>query len=125
MGLFNFGKRTSNEKKINWEQLTGEEQLEDFIQSSHDKPVAFFKHSTRCSISSMALSRLENNWNLEEEQVIPVYLDLIRYREISNKLAHELNVTHQSPQLLVVKDGKCIYHASHNQVDVEGVKQHL
>jgi bacillithiol system protein YtxJ len=127
MGLFNFGKKasSSNAQPLRWQRLDSEQQLNEWIDASHEKPVMFFKHSTRCSISSMALSRLENYWNLNDEEVTPVYLDLIQYRPVSNKMAELLNITHQSPQILLVKNGECIYNASHNQIDVEGVKQNL
>ena len=126
MGLFSFGKKSpNNNNKIDWVELSSNEQLTDLLESSNDMPVLFFKHSTRCSISSMALRRLDDYWDLSKEDAVPVYLDLIRYRELSNRLAEDLHVTHQSPQVLLVKDGGCIYHASHNQIDVNGIKKEL
>ncbi|MGB1102971.1 MAG: bacillithiol system redox-active protein YtxJ [Crocinitomicaceae bacterium] len=124
MGLFSFGKSTSGET-LRWEQLTSEEALNHWINASHDQPLLLFKHSTRCSISSMALSRLESKWDLKLDELTPVYLDLIQYRSVSNKIADILNVTHQSPQVLLLRNGKCIYHASHNQIDVEAIKENL
>jgi bacillithiol system protein YtxJ len=125
MGLFSFGKKSTSGHQIDWVELTDHDQLTELLESSKEKPVVFFKHSTRCSISSMALSRLENHWDIDVENAMPVYLDLIRYRDLSNRLAEELHVTHQSPQVLLVKDGGCVFHASHNQIDVNGIKQQL
>ncbi len=127
MGFFGFGSKRSEEKSsVNWFRLNTGEDLDQLIQKeSFEKPVMLFKHSTRCSISSMALSRLENYWDIDEEALQPVYLDLIANRDISNKIAADLRVTHQSPQILIVKNGKCIYQASHNQIDVEDIKQNL
>jgi bacillithiol system protein YtxJ len=120
MGLFS---RNTTHGKLNWLHLTSEKEFNDFLLESEEKPVAFFKHSTRCSISSMAKDRLENTWNLEE--VVPVYLDLIAYRDVSNLMAQKLNVPHESPQLLLVKNGKCIYHASHSDIRTESLKNYI
>ncbi|MEX1002225.1 MAG: bacillithiol system redox-active protein YtxJ [Crocinitomicaceae bacterium] len=123
MGLFSFGK--AQQDKVNWVELASLEQMRELIHNSHETPVVFFKHSTRCSISSMAKNRLEKEWDLKSEEVTPVYLDLIRYRDISNALADELNVIHQSPQILLVRDEKLIHQASHNQITVGDIKEKL
>lgn len=125
MGLFSFNKNKKPQQTINWFILKDVQQLEELKKESHQKPVVFFKHSTRCSISSMALNRLESNWQPNTDHVLPVYLDLIAYRNISNQLAEDFEVIHQSPQVLVVKNGKCVYNASHNQIDVELIKAQL
>lgn len=99
---------------MNWETLTSTAQLTDLINASHENPVLIFKHSTRCSISSMALNRLERSWNLEEAQPLtPYYLDLIAHRDVSSAIAAQLGVEHQSPQVVVISDGKAIYDNSH------------
>ncbi|MBL4662003.1 MAG: bacillithiol system redox-active protein YtxJ, partial [Flavobacteriaceae bacterium] len=72
-----------------------------------------------------AMNRLENYWDIDEAAIQPVYLDLIAYRDLSNKIATDLGVMHQSPQILIVKDGKCTYQASHSQIDVEDIKQNI
>lgn len=118
MGLFG---RNKNENEINWVVLETEQQLHEFIDKSSETPVMLFKHSTRCSISSMAKSRLERSWNYTSDQIIPVYLDLIAFREISNKIAELTGVVHQSPQAIVLKNKEVIYHASHNSIDISGI----
>lgn len=122
MGLFSFG-ASKKEQNINWVKFTNAEQLKEFIQESNEQPVMFFKHSIRCSISSMALNRVESDWDLED--VTPVYLDLINFRNLSNLLAETFEVEHQSPQVILVKDGKSIYNASHNQISVASIKMNL
>ena len=124
MGFFGFGKSKAS-TSIDWVNLDSIDLLNELIEGSNTKPVLFLKHSTRCSISSMALSRLENYWDIEEDALTPVYLDLIKYRDVSNEIAHVLNVMHQSPQILLVKDGKCIYQASHNEISVDSIKSKL
>ena len=80
--------------------------------------VAIFKHSTRCSISTVAKTRLSSFWDFNDE--LPIYyLDLITFRDISNFIAENFDVKHESPQLLIIKDGKCIYNASHLSISVK------
>jgi bacillithiol system protein YtxJ len=106
------------ESKINWNELTDLGQLNEIIFISNEKPVAIFKHSTRCSVSRMALKQFENEFN-SADKVTPYFLDLIAYRDISNAIADQFGVTHQSPQLIVIKDGKAIYNVSHSDIDAE------
>ena len=104
---------------MNWIALTDEEQLETIKQESEKQPIAIFKHSTRCSISSMAKMRLER---AETPQNISFYyLDLIRYRSLSNKIADLFKVHHESPQVLLIKNGECVYDESHNGIDMQDI----
>ena len=111
----------SNTSKINWIELTDLGQLNEIMELSHQQPVAIFKHSTRCSISRMALKQFENEFDLEGT-VTPYFLDLINHRDISNEIATRFDVYHQSPQLLLIKDGKSIYDASHSDIDAVELK---
>lgn len=99
---------------MNWNNLQEEQELEKIKEISASQPVLIFKHSTRCSISATALNRLERSWKeADMKNVRPYLLDLISYRSISNKIADTFQVQHESPQVLVIRDGKCTYHASH------------
>lgn len=104
---------------MNWIDLTSEEQLHQIKVKSNTKPQVIFKHSTRCSISSVAKNRLERS--MEHDEVDFHYLDLIKYRPVSNKIAEEYNVYHESPQILVIKNGECIYDESHSAIDMEEI----
>jgi bacillithiol system protein YtxJ len=106
------------ENKINWNVLTDLGQLNEIISVSNEKPVMIFKHSTRCSVSRMALKQFENEFN-SSDKVTPYFLDLIAHRDISNAIADQFAVTHQSPQLIVIKEGKAIYNVSHSDIDAE------
>ncbi|MBG6188843.1 bacillithiol system redox-active protein YtxJ [Flavobacterium sp. CAN_S2] len=110
--------KDSNENKINWNELTDLGQLNEIIAVSNEKPVAIFKHSTRCSVSRMALKQFENEFN-SSDKVTPYFLDLIAHRDISNEIANRFGVTHQSPQLILIKEGKAIYSVSHSDIDAE------
>lgn len=107
-----------NESKISWNELTDLGQLNEIIALSNEKPVAIFKHSTRCSVSRMALKQFENEFN-SSDKVTSYFLDLIEYRAISNEIANRFGVTHQSPQLILIKEGKAIYNVSHSDIDAE------
>lgn len=126
MSMFNsfFGnseKPNDSKNNINWIDLTDLGQLNQIIQDSAEKPVVVFKHSTRCSVSRMALKQFENEFNLMDE-VDTYFLDLISYRDVSNEIASRFQVVHQSPQLVLIKDGKSIYDASHSEIDALELK---
>ncbi len=99
---------------MNWNQLTDLSQLETIKEESKQQPILILKHSTTCSISSTALNRLERNWKQESVgELKPYYLDLLNFRPISNEIANTFGVEHQSPQVLLIQNGECIYNASH------------
>ena len=108
---------------MNWKHVILEEALETIVQESHDKPQLIFKHSTRCSISSMAKNRLERDWSLDN--VDPWYLDLIVYRSISNMIESRFKVRHESPQAILFINGAVVYHASHSEISVDDIKAQL
>lgn len=108
--------KKEEKKGLNWIELTTEEQLNEAINRSSEKPVLLFKHSTRCSISSMAFGGFQARWTGDEADIEIYYLDLIRYREVSNKIAELTNVVHQSPQVIVLKNKEVVYTATHNSI---------
>lgn len=125
MGIFSSFKSSSNQIPVPWQQLESMENLDLINEASQDKLQVLFKHSTRCSISSMAMSRLEREWDLEEGTCDIHYLDLIAYRPISNEIANRFNVFHESPQMILVKKGEVVGHSSHNQISVQQIKDAL
>ena len=104
---------------MNWIALETEEQLATIKEESNTKPVVIFKHSTRCSISSMAKNRLDRE--VPVENINFYYLDLIRYRSVSNKIAEVFNVFHESPQILLISKGECVYDESHNGISMDDI----
>lgn len=104
---------------MNWQTI---ESIEDLGKAlALPGPIAIFKHSTRCAISSMAKSRLERNWSNDLDHIHFYYLDLIKYREVSNYIAEKFQVYHQSPQVIVIKDGKAVYNASHSSISINSI----
>ncbi|MFN7326960.1 MAG: bacillithiol system redox-active protein YtxJ [Chitinophagales bacterium] len=110
---------------MNWIPLTKEEQIAELVERSKQVPCLVFKHSTRCSISSIAKHRLEDDWSFTPEEIVPYYLDLISYRPLSSKIAEDFQVHHESPQVLLIVDGECIYDASHLDISVAELKEVL
>lgn len=102
---------------MNWILLETAEQLNQIKQQTGYSLI--FKHSTRCSISMMAKRRFELDWETLPADMPLYFLDLIRYRDISNQVAQLFQVHHESPQLLLIKDGECILDQSHGQISVE------
>ncbi|MEM1357867.1 MAG: bacillithiol system redox-active protein YtxJ [Bacteroidota bacterium] len=107
---------------MNWHHITSLDDVETIIDNSRVTPCLILKHSTRCPISTMAMRRLEMNWDFDEGALETYYLDLIRYREISNHIAATFGVEHESPQVILIKDGKSIYDASHLDIRVEELR---
>ncbi|WP_339839179.1 bacillithiol system redox-active protein YtxJ [uncultured Flavobacterium sp.] len=116
-----------NEKKVEakFYILDDVKLLDQVDVISQTKPVVIFKHSTRCSISRFALKRFEAEFNYDEDKIDWYLLDLLNHRDISNEMAHRYNVQHQSPQIIVVRNGKAIYHDSHDGIDANDLKQFI
>lgn len=107
---------------MKWNALTDLGQLEVIVEESKQSPVVIFKHSTRCSISRMALKQFENEFD-SENKIKPYFLDLLEYRAISNEIASLFDIMHQSPQMIVIKNGIVVHDASHGDIHVEDLKK--
>jgi bacillithiol system protein YtxJ len=105
---------------MNWKTLDSASQLEQIKAASAQQPVVIFKHSTRCAISAMVKSRLERAE--APGNVDFYYLDLIRHRDISNKIAADYAVEHESPQVLLIRNGECVYDESHNGISMDELR---
>ncbi len=104
---------------MNWISLEEPGQLDLIKKQSFEQPQVIFKHSTRCAISSMAKSRLERN---QFPKDIPFYfLDLIKHRKISDTIENEFNVDHESPQVLIIRNGECVYDESHSGINMDEI----
>ena len=118
MGFFS---STKNKSQLIWNDLSEISQLNELIELSKQNPVLILKHSTRCSISGMAKNRLELYWETSVG-IAPYYLDILNHRNISDELAKKFNVKHESPQILLLKNGTCIFNTSHNEIDFNKLK---
>ncbi len=108
---------------MNWTPIRTADDITTIKEESQNGPVLIFKHSTRCAISGMALNRLEKSWNDQDVNGLkPYFLDLITYRSISNLIEHEFDVMHESPQVIVIKNGQTVYNNSHMGINFEDLK---
>ena len=125
MGFINklFGSNTvpKEEKVLPWISLNDIQQLNHIDEKSITKTQVVFKHSTRCGISRMVMNQFVNAYSLNEKDLDLYYLDLLSFRDVSNEVGYKFQVMHQSPQVLVIKNGVVVAHASHgaiNEVDL-------
>ena len=121
MSFFNKIFGSSEEEKSSpefWKYLESEEDLNRAIAVSTEKKVAIFKHSTRCFISKTVLKNFEKEVENSDKNMDYYFLDLLAHRDLSNKIADDLGVTHQSPQLIVLENGVVVNHASHQSISL-------
>ena len=104
---------------MRWNTLEEPSQIALIREESFEQPICIFKHSTRCSISSMAKFRLEGDWDFSEDKLKPYLLNVIQNRNLSLQIADDFQVHHESPQLLLIRDGECTYEESHLDISVE------
>jgi bacillithiol system protein YtxJ len=103
---------------IQWATLTDPVEVHDLTALSFEQPCLIFKHSTSCSISAIAKYRLESDWDFPAAELKPFLLDLLAHRNLSRMIAEHFDVYHESPQVLLIKDGICTYDASHLDISV-------
>ena len=106
---------------MQWKNITDLEQISQIKQQTGYSLI--FKHSTRCSVSSMAKRRFELDWSVIPEDTNLYFLDLISYRDISAQIAETFQVQHESPQILLIKNGDCILDASHSDISADEVAE--
>lgn len=111
--------------EVPWHVLGTLDQLDTIIEESKDKPVVIFKHSTRCGISRGVLKIFERNYNYTDERLKLYFLDLLQNRDISNDIAARFKVRHESPQLLIIKNGVAVYHNSHHAIEASQIEEFL
>jgi bacillithiol system protein YtxJ len=113
---FGGSREPKEDKLLPWIALNCIEQLREIEENSKLKTQVIFKHSTRCGISRMVLNQFIESFNLDAP-IDLYYLDLLEYRDISNEVGYKFQVMHESPQLLIIKNGVTIAHASHGGIN--------
>jgi bacillithiol system protein YtxJ len=108
-----------------WKSVREKDHFYTLLENSAEKPQIIFKDSTSCGISAHAKYKLEQGFQLIAGKADFHYLDLLTYRPVSNLIAQELKVTHQSPQIILLKDKKVVYTSSHNAIDPAVIARHL
>jgi len=110
---------------LNWIALTEMRQLDKIAADSHTKDIIIFKHSTTCPISMAARMRLESPWTIDTDQLDFYFLDLLKFRSISNAIATKFSVHHESPQIVIVRNGEAIYDNSHLDISISDTEDVL
>ncbi|WP_396181455.1 bacillithiol system redox-active protein YtxJ [Flavobacterium sp.] len=113
----------SSKEDVKYFELDKMEQFDEIDEISKTKPVVLFKHSTRCSISRMVLKQFDAEFNYPEEKIDWYLLDLLNHRDLSNEIASRYHVVHQSPQIVVIRNGKAVFNESHDSISAEDLKQ--
>lgn len=115
--IFNSSLESKDEKKLPWKTLDSLLQLHDIEDASKTKTQVIFKYSTRCGVSRMVMNQFTEDFELSDNDLDLHYLDLISYREVSNEIVHRFQVNHESPQVLVIKNGVAVAHESHGSIN--------
>ncbi len=121
MGLFS--KSSAPIFSFPWKEISSVEEFNEMLNAPSEKAKLFFKHSTRCSISSMALKGFEREWNFSNDDFELFFVDLIAHRDVSNAISEISHVVHQSPQVVVWRNGEVVYDASHHHIDAQKIQQ--
>lgn len=131
MGLFSKFKKTAADiakeeiEETPWHVLSEMKQLDEIVEQSNSIPVVIFKHSTRCGISRMVLKHFENDYNFKDSEFKLYFLDLLKHRTLSDEVGIKFQVMHQSPQVIIVKNGNAVGSASHHAIKAEDLRQYL
>ncbi len=127
MGLFDFLNKSQRDVakeeiiETPWHVLSEPEQVEVLLEESEKQPVIIFKHSTRCGISRMVYKQFEKSYSYTDEQAKLYYLDLLSHRDVSNAVANQLQVHHESPQLIIIQNREVVHHASHHSISTTDI----
>ncbi len=124
MGLLDqlFGKKEEQKQSQSlWKKIETESDLDAAVEHSFEQKVLIFKHSTRCFISKTVLKSFEKQMQNSDKDLAYYFLDLLAHRDISNQIEDRFGVTHQSPQLIVLEQGKAVYNASHQSIDLDKI----
>ncbi|MCK0159790.1 bacillithiol system redox-active protein YtxJ [Allomuricauda sp. F6463D] len=129
MGIFDsvFGKKEKSvkeKKELPWVQLESQAQLEEIKENSKNKTQIIFKHSSTCGISRMVLNMFTKSYDTQLD-IVPHFLTIQSHRAISNAIAEEFGVRHESPQLLVIKNKEVVFHTSHGAISDTDLKEYL
>ena len=130
MGLFNLfknedGPASRTERRVEWNLLESEDQLEELKLKSEEHPQIIFKNSTSCGISGMVLRAFESQFSASMQNADLHLLHVQYNRSLSNAIAQNFEVRHESPQLLIIRKGSVIAHASHSGITDIDLERYL
>lgn len=111
--------------KLSWQYIQKAEEVNAIKKGLSEQPVLFFKHSHRCGLSKLILDDLEKDWRRSAQEVRLVFVDVWKQRAIADLIAAEFGIKHHSPQVVLVRNGKVIYHQSHGKIKVVDIEKAL
>lgn len=123
--IFNSSDDSSTEDATPWIALDKIDQLDDILEKSENVIQLIFKHSTRCGISRMVINQFKKDYPLSEKEADLYYLDLLKFRDVSDAVANKFQVMHESPQLIILNNGKVIIHKSHGSINNLNLKEYV
>lgn len=109
---------------IEWKTIESSDQIEEIIQASRTTPVVIYKHSRHCGVSFFVRARLEKQWK-NGYDVDFYFLDLVSHRDVSNEVADRFGVRHESPQVLLIRNGESVFDTSHVGVSAKALRKAL
>jgi bacillithiol system protein YtxJ len=127
MGLFNSVKNAfsgSDTSEI-WDMISDSSQIDPIIEASKEKPQLIYKHSHRCSVCFVSKGNLEMASDNIKEYADMHFVNVVRSREASDKIASELDVRHESPQAILVDQGEVVWHGSHGSIDADAILEYF
>jgi len=110
--------------EASWKVLTSNEQVDRVVKDSFTSPQVIFKHSIRCSLSESIYNHL-NEWNKDQQVLTIHYLDIINYRPVSNYIEALFGILHESPQIILLQQGKVQYHESHYRIKGDKLEEEV
>lgn len=127
MGLFDSVKNAFSGTDVSeiWEIISDSSQIAPIIEASKEKPQLVYKHSHRCSVCFVAKGSLEQAADKIQQYADMHFLNVVHSREASNKIASDLDVRHESPQVILINQGEVVWHGSHGRINAEAILQHL
>jgi len=109
---------------MEWYKITDSGDIDQVVNDSFAQPVLVYKHSPICGLSSNALQKLEKGWNaLEAKKLKPYFVDVVAQRPLSQGIAQRFKIMHQSPQVLLIRDGICVYDIAHFEISVKDLER--
>ena len=110
---------------MNWINIENSKDIDNILEQSNTIPCLIFKHSTRCHMSAMSKYILETEWKLADNQLKPYFLDILNFKKLAVEVSEKLSEFHQSPQVLLVKNGECFYEESHLAINYEEIEEEV
>jgi bacillithiol system protein YtxJ len=109
---------------MNWINADSTEKLDEIKELSNSEKVLILKFSTGCGVNYAVRNLLEREWTDGEMRMKTYIVDVLASKELSGKIANDYAVEHESPQVLIIKNGKPVFTASHGRVLYSEIRKH-